>query len=234
MSELYHHGIPGQKWGVQNGPPYPLDAQAKTVAERAAYFNSKEQRTKRLNRIGAAATVTGIGSSLAGIGAGLAGMGLGLAKNGLLGFGGKVVTAAGISALIAGYTAFVGGSINTTIATIKEGVSEIKLANSAKWIRRNIPEWENIPMSVIMDASRKGNLEKDLLPLIKNGDAKNVQINMEELLKDRKQMRDETYKDLSLKYIDKTPEIASNLYNKAITMYDKNTKRLNYEKKAMK
>jgi hypothetical protein len=23
--ELYHHGIKGQKWGVQNGPPYPLD-----------------------------------------------------------------------------------------------------------------------------------------------------------------------------------------------------------------
>ena len=23
--ELYHHGIKGQKWGVRNGPPYPLD-----------------------------------------------------------------------------------------------------------------------------------------------------------------------------------------------------------------
>ena len=23
--ELYHHGIKGQKWGVQNGPPYPLE-----------------------------------------------------------------------------------------------------------------------------------------------------------------------------------------------------------------
>ena len=22
--ELYHHGIQGQKWGVRNGPPYPL------------------------------------------------------------------------------------------------------------------------------------------------------------------------------------------------------------------
>lgn len=21
-SELYHHGIQGQKWGVRNGPPY--------------------------------------------------------------------------------------------------------------------------------------------------------------------------------------------------------------------
>ena len=24
MNELYHHGVKGQKWGVRNGPPYPL------------------------------------------------------------------------------------------------------------------------------------------------------------------------------------------------------------------
>lgn len=24
QTELYHHGRPGQKWGVRNGPPYPL------------------------------------------------------------------------------------------------------------------------------------------------------------------------------------------------------------------
>ena len=27
--ELYHHGIKGQKWGVQNGPPYPLSKERK-------------------------------------------------------------------------------------------------------------------------------------------------------------------------------------------------------------
>ena len=30
---LVHHGILGQKWGQQNGPPYPLDNSQKTVAE---------------------------------------------------------------------------------------------------------------------------------------------------------------------------------------------------------
>ena len=24
MNELYHHGVKGMKWGVRNGPPYPL------------------------------------------------------------------------------------------------------------------------------------------------------------------------------------------------------------------
>lgn len=24
MNELYHHGVAGQKWGVRNGPPYPI------------------------------------------------------------------------------------------------------------------------------------------------------------------------------------------------------------------
>lgn len=26
QNELYHHGIKGQKWGVRNGPPYPLNS----------------------------------------------------------------------------------------------------------------------------------------------------------------------------------------------------------------
>lgn len=29
--ELMHHGIKGQKWGVRNGPPYPLDERKETV-----------------------------------------------------------------------------------------------------------------------------------------------------------------------------------------------------------
>lgn len=29
MNDLYHHGIKGQQWGIQNGPPYPLDSRGK-------------------------------------------------------------------------------------------------------------------------------------------------------------------------------------------------------------
>lgn len=29
MNGLYHHGVKGQKWGVRNGPPYPLEGGAK-------------------------------------------------------------------------------------------------------------------------------------------------------------------------------------------------------------
>ena len=31
---LSHHGIRGQKWGKQNGPPYPLDAEDHSALEK--------------------------------------------------------------------------------------------------------------------------------------------------------------------------------------------------------
>ena len=34
MSELYHHGIRGQKWGVRNGPPYPLKESNREYGKR--------------------------------------------------------------------------------------------------------------------------------------------------------------------------------------------------------
>lgn len=33
---LYHHGILGQKWGVQNGPPYPIGASDHSASEKRA------------------------------------------------------------------------------------------------------------------------------------------------------------------------------------------------------
>lgn len=41
LSELRHHGIKGQKWGVRNGPPYPLKDN-KNVANSAGKSNIVE------------------------------------------------------------------------------------------------------------------------------------------------------------------------------------------------
>lgn len=65
MSELYliHHGIKGQKWGITNGPPYPLNFDRLSPEERAqakhesimkgdittAKANSKHYTTKELD-----------------------------------------------------------------------------------------------------------------------------------------------------------------------------------------
>lgn len=37
--ELYHYGIPNQKWGVRHGPPYPLD---KSVSSEIRYRGAKK------------------------------------------------------------------------------------------------------------------------------------------------------------------------------------------------
>lgn len=55
MNYLAHHGIKGQKWGVQNGPPYPLDdnpavqakkknEQEKTEVVTAGLFSRKIEK----------------------------------------------------------------------------------------------------------------------------------------------------------------------------------------------
>lgn len=36
MDELYHHGILGQRWGKQNGPPYPLKSSDHSASEKKA------------------------------------------------------------------------------------------------------------------------------------------------------------------------------------------------------
>lgn len=44
--ELYHHGIPGQKWGKRNGPPYPLSKHS--AAERRVSLDKSNR--KRYNK----------------------------------------------------------------------------------------------------------------------------------------------------------------------------------------
>ena len=33
---LQHHGILGQKWGVKNGPPYPIGSEGHSLSEKKA------------------------------------------------------------------------------------------------------------------------------------------------------------------------------------------------------
>ena len=45
---ISHHGIEGQKWGVQNGPPYPLNPEDHSKAEKRAatkYLNKLDKTT---------------------------------------------------------------------------------------------------------------------------------------------------------------------------------------------
>ena len=43
MIYLVHHGIRGQKWGVKNGPPYPLGASDKSASEKRAENDGKKK-----------------------------------------------------------------------------------------------------------------------------------------------------------------------------------------------
>lgn len=48
-TQLYHHGIPGQKWGDRNGPPYPLDdKEHDQVVERKEKKGLTDEQKKAL------------------------------------------------------------------------------------------------------------------------------------------------------------------------------------------
>ena len=46
-AELYHHGIQGQKWGVRNGPPYPLGNSASPRSFIEKYSNKSYKGSKK-------------------------------------------------------------------------------------------------------------------------------------------------------------------------------------------
>lgn len=62
MSELYHHGILGQKWGKRNGPPYPISPGDHSAAEKKAALTDKQKKV-----IKTTAVIIG-GAALAAIG----------------------------------------------------------------------------------------------------------------------------------------------------------------------
>lgn len=43
--ELFHHGIKGQKWGIRNGPPYPLAKSSKNSIIEEAIRTGKVKKT---------------------------------------------------------------------------------------------------------------------------------------------------------------------------------------------
>lgn len=46
--ELQHHGVEGQKWGVKNGPPYPLERTAKNARSyNRAIHKTNEQIARK-------------------------------------------------------------------------------------------------------------------------------------------------------------------------------------------
>lgn len=53
MSNVYlaHHGIMKQRWGVRNGPPYPLANKDRSKAERRANKESESSKEKTIDSV---------------------------------------------------------------------------------------------------------------------------------------------------------------------------------------
>lgn len=49
LEYISHHGIKGQKWGVRNGPPYPLSEGDHSAAEKKASSSSGSKGTKKVS-----------------------------------------------------------------------------------------------------------------------------------------------------------------------------------------
>lgn len=50
ISELYHHGIKGQHWGVKRGPPYPLDSASAAYQKAGKKFLDRKSQDVTLKK----------------------------------------------------------------------------------------------------------------------------------------------------------------------------------------
>lgn len=116
---IAHHGIKGQKWGVQNGPPYPIGSDGASKGTHRHIVKSKlsDEQKKKLGKLGKAALI-GAGVTTAATAA-AAGAGLGIymmAKN---------------PQAVAGALAKIGGKTLGAVSklTMKTGIGAVKQLN---------------------------------------------------------------------------------------------------------
>lgn len=50
LTEIYHHGILNQKWGVRNGPPYPLSGGQYSKSEKQAVYKERKKKNSIYNK----------------------------------------------------------------------------------------------------------------------------------------------------------------------------------------
>ena len=58
-NELRHHGIKGMRWGVKNGPPYPLDEEDRSASEKKAIDREQGHRYNKKVKAAGSSSETG-------------------------------------------------------------------------------------------------------------------------------------------------------------------------------
>lgn len=104
---IAHHGIKGQKWGVQNGPPYPIGSDGEPKGAHRHIVKSKlSDKQKKLLKTGAAVAGVGAAAGLATLAAGGAAIAItrnpALVTNALRTIGSKAVSTLGKAGIMTG------------------------------------------------------------------------------------------------------------------------------------
>lgn len=104
---IAHHGIKGQKWGIQNGPPYPIGSDGEPKGAHRHIVKSKlSDKQKKLLKTGATIAGVGAAAGLATLAAGGAAIAItrnpALVTNALRTIGGKAVSSLGRAGIMTG------------------------------------------------------------------------------------------------------------------------------------